>query len=125
MTEGRFYSVLLIVFGSVTMFCVTWANIAQPERVDVELTTRLLTFAGIIVGPIILILNSNKNSAKVEHKVDVAADKAEAAAEKADTAAHTVSNLPEMVATKLREDGITSSFAPPKDQEQPETRFKR
>lgn len=61
MTLSQFYALILVIFGSVAMVCVTLANVLQPHGVDVELTTRLFTFAGIVIGPIVLLMHSNSN----------------------------------------------------------------
>lgn len=65
MNDSRFYALLLVILGSVSMLCVTLANVIQPHGVDVELTTRLFTFGGIIAGPIIILLNSNANKKEI------------------------------------------------------------
>ncbi len=66
MTDGRFYSILLLVLGVVAMVCVTAANIWQPPKVDVELGSRIFTFAAMVGGPLIVILNSNANKKELK-----------------------------------------------------------
>lgn len=125
MSEGRFYTIALLVFASLVMFVLLLFDYLQPEGMNWELVKEVLKIVGMIVPALLILMNMNAARRITDEKLDTAAGKAAVAAEKADTARETVSHLPEMVATKLREDGITSSFAPPKEDKGQTTRFKR
>lgn len=125
MNEGRFYTLALLVFATLIMFVLLLFDYLQPQGLNWELVKEVLKIVGMIVPALLILMNMNAGRRETDAKLNLAAGKAEVAAVKAETATETVSHLPEMVATKLREDGITSNLSLKKEDEGQSTRFKR
>lgn len=68
--DTRFYVLCLLSFGTIIILAYLILNTLQPEGVDVEVWKQIFIFAGIILGPIIAILNAGAAARKLASKAE-------------------------------------------------------
>lgn len=109
MSEGKFYTIALLVFASLVMFVLLLFDYLQPEGMNWELVKECLKIVGMIVPALLILMNMNAGRRQSDEKLDDAAEKAKMAARIAAIA-------PDVTAAKVTGQTLPPSIAYEKEQ---------
>jgi ABC-type iron transport system FetAB permease component len=113
MSEGRFYTVALLVFAVIVTVILFTFDYLQPDGLNWELAKEVLKIVGMIVPALLILMNMNAGRKEIKQEIQSAPVKIEDAAQ---TAKAVIAVAAEKAAVKLEQtaDAAASKLAQPK-----------